>query len=73
MCGQNTFLELDLKSIKSSGLETAVRESHNNLGSKKNPNVFMVMDLPGKMFPSYFRTKGEELVQNTPTISGNNF
>lgn len=73
MCGQNTFLELGLKSIKSSSLETAVRESHDNLGSKKTPNVFMVVDLPGKMFPSYFRTKGKKLVQNTPTTSGNNF
>lgn len=34
-----------------------------------------VVDVSGekkKKFPSNFQTKGEEIVQNTPTIFGNN-
>lgn len=60
------FLELDLQSTKNGSLETAV----------KKPGTMNVVDLSGekkkKKFPSNFQTKGEEIVQNTPTIFGNN-
>jgi len=60
-------------SIKNGSLETAVRKGQEQCRQEKISDVFMAVDLPGKKFPSYFCTEGEELVQITPTISGNNF
>lgn len=33
----------------------------------------MAVEFPGRKFPSYLRTKKEELVQDTPAVPGNNF
>lgn len=71
--GKILFWSLIQSPLKMVSYKQQSEKARDNVGREKNIRCAHGSGYSWKNASSYFHTKGEELVQNTPTIPGNNF